>query len=137
VNAVAPGSEADRRLHHDLVGWLTTVARDGTPQPSIVAFVWDGEKVTVWSEPDAPKVRNLVENHRCSFTLNSDEHGDRMVTIEGIAHLPPDGPLWNEVPEYVEKYRRVARDVWHVDLDEHAPRYRQVIEITPRRVRAW
>jgi PPOX class probable F420-dependent enzyme len=129
------GAEADRRLRTDTIGWLTTVARDGTPQSSIVAFLWDGETVTVWSEPEAPKVRNLVENHRCSFHLNTAEQGAGMVSIEGTARLVPDGPLWDRVPEYMEKYGAVARDVWDVDLHHHAPRYSQVIEITPRRIR--
>ena len=91
----------------------------------------------MWSEPDAPKVRNLVENHRCSFHLNSDQFGLRMVNLEGTARLVPDGPLWDRVPAYMEKYGSVARDIWHLDLHEHAPRYSQMIEITPRRVRLW
>lgn len=131
------GADAARRMQTEKVAWLTTVARDGTPQSSIVAFLWDGERITVWSEPGSPKVRNLVENHRCSFTLNSDEHGNRMVTIEGTAHLPPDGPLWTGVPAYVEKYEEVARHHWHLDLADAARRYRQQIVITPRRARAW
>jgi PPOX class probable F420-dependent enzyme len=128
---------ADERLRTDLVGWLTTVARDGTPQASPVAFLWDGETVTVWSEPDAPKVTNLVENHRCSFHLNSDEYGLAVVAIEGTAHLPPNGPLGNEVPAFLEKYADVFGRAWAGDSDEAAARYRQQIVITPRRVRAW
>ncbi|MBU1227864.1 MAG: pyridoxamine 5'-phosphate oxidase family protein [Actinobacteria bacterium] len=128
---------AAERLRTDLVGWLTTVARDGTPQASPVAFLWDGETVTVWSEPDAPKVTNLVENHRCSFHLNSDEYGLAVVAIEGTVHLPPDGPLCNEVAPYVGKYTAVFSSAWGLDLDEAAERMRQQIVITPRRIRSW
>jgi len=128
---------ADERLRTDLVGWLTTVARDGTPQSSPVAFVWDGEVITVWSEPGAAKVANLVENHRCSFHLNSDRHGLAVVSVEGTVHLPPDGPRWNEVPAAVGKYAEVFGPAWGMDMDESAEQFRQQIVITPRRIRVW
>ena len=131
------GAAAERRMRSEMVGWLTTVARDGTPQSSPVAFLWDGETVTVWSEPTAPKVTNLVENHRCSFHLNSDRHGLAVVAIEGTAHLPPDGPRWNAVPAFVEKYREEFARAWNLDLDETADQFAQQIVITPRRTRAW
>ncbi len=128
---------AAERLGTDLVGWLTTVAKDGTPQSSPVAFLWDGETVTVWSETGALKVRNLVENHRCSFHLNSDEFGFRVVSIEGTAHLPPDGPPADGVPAFMVKYADVFGRAWGGDVDEAARRYRQQIVITPRRIRVW
>lgn len=128
---------AGERLRTDLIGWLTTVARDGTPQSSPVAFVWDGQAITVWSEPGAAKVTNLVENHRCSFHLNSDAHGLAVVSVEGTAHLPPDGPLWNEVPGAMEKYAEIFGPAWGMDIDGSAEQFSQQIVITPRRVRAW
>ena len=131
------GAAAGRLLRTELVGWLTTVARDGTPQSSPVAYLWDGETIALWSDPDAPKVTNLVENHRCSFHLNSDRHGLAVVSIEGTAHLPPDGPRWNTVPEFAAKYAAVFERVWNLDLDETADQFSQQIVITPRRSRAW
>ena len=131
------GAAAEQRMRTEMVGWLTTVARDGTPQSSPVAFLWDGETVAVWSEPDAPKVTNLVENHRCSFHLNSDRHGLQVVSIEGTAALPPDGPRWDAVPAFVEKYAEEFGRAWNLDLDATAEQFRQQIVITPRRARVW
>ena len=131
------GAAAETRMWSELVGWLTTVGEDGTPQSSPVAFLWDGETISVWSEPGAPKVTNLVENHRCSFHLNSDEHGLGVVSIEGTALLPPDGPPWNSVPAFVEKYAEEFTSVWNLDLDATAVQFSQQIVITPRRSRAW
>jgi len=131
------GAAADERMRAEMVGWLTTVARDGTPQSSPVAYLWDGETIAVWSEPDAPKVTNLVENHRCSFHLNSDHAGLHVISIEGTAHLPPDGPAWNEVPSFVEKYAEEFAAVWNLDLDRTAAQFRQQIVITPGRTRIW
>ena len=131
------GIAAEQRMHTEMVGWLTTVARDGTPQSSPVAFLWDSATVTIWSDPGAPKVINLVENHRCSFHLNSDQHGLQVVSIEGTANLPPDGTPWNETPAFVKKYATEFTAVWNLDLDATAEEFSQQIVITPRRSRAW
>ena len=119
------------------VGWLTTVARDGTPQSSVMAFLWDGEVITVLSEPEALKVTNLVENHRCSFHLNCDGYGMRAVSIEGTVHLPPGPPSEEVAAAFLDKYRAILSDEWNMDPDETLAAYSQVIVITPRRVRVW
>ena len=128
------GARAGRQMTDDLVGWITTVFRDGTPRSSVVAYLWDGETITVFSDPDAMKVRNLIENHRCSFHLNTDEHGLSVVTIEGTVAVEPGGPRWNEIPAFVEKYR-AAFEVWGMDIEEGAAAYSQRLTITPVSVR--
>jgi PPOX class probable F420-dependent enzyme len=135
--ATPAGAAAERRMHDEAVGWLTTVGRDGTPQTSVVAFLWDGETITIYSEPEAPKVTNLVENHQCSFHLNSDAHGLSIVTIEGTAQLPAGGPLWSESPGFVKKYAAVFEEHWGLGLEESADTFNQRIVITPKRVRVW
>ena len=37
------GKRAARRLKDELIYWLVTTAPDGTPQPSPVWALWDGE----------------------------------------------------------------------------------------------
>ena len=46
-----------KRLDTDIVGWLTTVAPDGTPQASVISFLRDGETIIFYSEPDTLKLR--------------------------------------------------------------------------------
>ncbi len=36
------GERVRRRLTGEMTIWLTTVGRDGTPQPNPVGFLWDG-----------------------------------------------------------------------------------------------
>ena len=67
--ATPGGAWAREHLASDIVGWLTTVAPNGTPQSSVVAFLWDGESVLLYSQPDAPKVRNIAANPRVAFHL--------------------------------------------------------------------
>jgi PPOX class probable F420-dependent enzyme len=133
----AAGAAAEAAMSSHAVGWLTTVARDGTPQSSVMAFLWDGEVITVLSEPEAPKVINLVENHRCSFHLNCDEFGMRAVGIEGTVHLPPGPPSPEVATAFLAKYGGILIDEWDLDPDETLAVYSQVIVITPRRVRVW
>lgn len=37
------GRRVRERLTEESVAWLTTVGRDGTPQPNPVWFLWDGD----------------------------------------------------------------------------------------------
>ena len=53
-------AHADRRLRSEQVAWLTTVRADGQAQSSPVWFLWDGETFLVYSQPGAPKVRNVT-----------------------------------------------------------------------------
>lgn len=43
--ATAFGERARRRLTQEMAIWLTTVGRDGAPQPNPVGFLWDGREV--------------------------------------------------------------------------------------------
>ena len=43
------GARAVERLSGDRIGWLTTVAANGTPQVSPIWFLWDGNEILVYS----------------------------------------------------------------------------------------
>ena len=86
------GAWAREHLASDIVGWLTTVAPDGTPQPPVVAFFWDGAEIVVYSRPSTPKVRNIAANPRVAFNLQSDPYGDHALSLEGIATPDPSLP---------------------------------------------
>jgi PPOX class probable F420-dependent enzyme len=74
-------AHADRRLRSEQVAWLTTVRADGQAQSTPVWFLWDGETFLVYSQPGAPKVRNVTANPRVSLHLNDDGEGDDVVTL--------------------------------------------------------
>ena len=56
------GQQVARRLREDLIGWLTTVGIDGTPQPNPVWFLWDNEKLLVYNRTDARRLVNIRRN---------------------------------------------------------------------------
>ena len=55
-------ARAQQRLRSEQIAWLTTVRADGQAQSSPVWFLWDGQTFLLYSQPGAPKVRNLAAN---------------------------------------------------------------------------
>ena len=41
------GATAERRLHEEKHAWLVTTRADGTPDPVLVWFLWEGESFRV------------------------------------------------------------------------------------------
>ena len=105
------GQRVARRLRDETVGWLTTVGPDGTPQPSPIWFLWDGETVLMYSRPDTPKLRNIERNPRVALNLDGDGRGGDIVILTGEARIDREAPAATDYPEYLEKYRqRFARN---------------------------
>ena len=74
--ATEVGARVAARLRDELVAWLVTVAADGTPVPTPVWFLWDGESILVYSQPDKPKLRHIAVHPRVAVALRTDELGD-------------------------------------------------------------
>jgi len=125
---------ARKHLADDVVGWLTTVAPDGTPQSSVVSFLWEGETILVYSQPDTPKLTNIARSPLVSFNLQSDPYGDHMLIIEGTAAEDPAVPPSDEHAAYAAKYREPLEH-WGMGEAETARDFSVPIRITPRRVR--
>jgi PPOX class probable F420-dependent enzyme len=125
---------AREHLAADVVGWLTTVAADGTPQSSLVSFLWEGETILVYSQPDTPKLRNIARSPLVSFNLQSDPYGDHMLIIEGTAAEDRAVPPSDEHPAYAAKYREPLEH-WDMDEAETARDFSVPLRITPNRVR--
>jgi PPOX class probable F420-dependent enzyme len=128
------GAWAREHLRTDVVAWLTTVAPDGMPQSSVVGFLWDGETILTYSEPGAPKLRNINRSPSVSFHLQSDPYGDHMLIIEGVAEPDPSVPPSDVQAEYRVKYREPLEH-WGLDEAETARMFAVPLRITPRRVR--
>ena len=129
------GARADRRLRSEQILWLTTVRADGQPQSSPVWFLWDGEALLVFSQPDAQKLRNLAGNPRVAVHLESGGTGDEVVTIDGTAAVDPDVPPSDQIEEYRVKYREGTKALGWTPA-RLARDFSVAIRIRPTRVRA-
>lgn len=128
------GLRAARRLREESIIWLTTVRSDGTPEPSPVWFLWDGQTFLIYSQPAKQKLRNIGRDPNVALHLNSDPHGGDVVIITGEARVATDAPPANAVPAYVDKYRDLmAANGW--TPDEFARLYSVPIRVTPKHLR--
>ena len=81
------GARAARHLEDDRIIWLATVGPDGTPQPSPVWFLWDGDTVLIYSQPSTPKLRNIEQHPRVSLHFNCTPSGGDVVILTGDASV--------------------------------------------------
>ena len=127
---------AREHLERDVVGWLTTVAADGTPQSSVISFLHEDGTILFYSRPATVKLRNLERSPRVSFHLQSDGYGDHGLTLEGTAAVDP-GAAPSDVHEaYRAKYRAPLAH-WNMDEGETARDFSVPVRIRPERVRVF
>src|SRR5215207_8906028 len=94
------GARVAERLRNDELLWLTTVSRDGTPQPSLIWFYWDGETILIFSQPNTPKLRNIGANPRVSLNFQANDEGEDVIILTGHAVLDPSASPSNLHDEY-------------------------------------
>lgn len=130
------GARVSDHLANDQVVWLTTVGAGGTPQPSPVWFLWDGERVLIYSQPNTPKVRNIERSPRVSLNFNSTLTGGDVVILTGEAEIDRSAPPANAVRAYVEKYAEGMRGL-PMTSDQFAQEYSVPIRVRPTRLRGF
>jgi PPOX class probable F420-dependent enzyme len=124
-----------KRLHEELIIWLTTVRTDGRPQSVPVWFLWDGESFWMFSQPGKAKLQNIRKNPRVGLHLQATDAGGDVVVFEGEAELP-DGPAATELPEYIDKYSaQIANYGW--TPVGFAADYSEPVRVRPETLRAW
>jgi PPOX class probable F420-dependent enzyme len=129
------GAGVIERLQNERIGWLTTVAADGTPKTSPIWFLWSEPSILIYSlESERP--RNIADRPRISLNLDGDGLGGDIVVIEGTAFIDDATPSCVDNPDYLEKYESVIDDHgWTPEW--FAERYRVPIVITPTKYRYW
>lgn len=130
------GQHAEQRLRSDKVAWLTTVGSDGRPYTVPVWFLWEGNSVLLFSQPNKQKVRNLRKNERITLALDDTKGGDDVVIVEGRAELLENSDLSAKVPEYIEKYRAKMQELGYTP-ETYAGEFSLGIRVTPTKIRNW
>jgi PPOX class probable F420-dependent enzyme len=103
--STAFGGKVRRRLGAEHVIWLTTVGRDGTPQPNPVWFVWQGDdSILIYNRTTANRLVHIRRNPRVCLHLNSDSHGSDVVVLTGTAEILDDHPSAADNSRYRGKY---------------------------------
>jgi PPOX class probable F420-dependent enzyme len=134
--ATETGARVTERLRDDAVAWLVTVAPDGTPVPTPIWFLWDGETILVYSQPDKPKLRHIAANPRVAVALRTDVYGDVVTVVTGDASVDVTAPRADAVATYIAKYDALIRGLGS-DRAGFAAEYSVPIRIRPTRIRHW
>jgi PPOX class probable F420-dependent enzyme len=128
-------TEVEKRLYEEPVIWLTTVREDGTPLPTPVWFLWDGETVLIYTQPGSIKLSNVAANPHAALNLNSDEWGGEVVVLTGEIHVDRATTPAIEHVEYLEKYRAAISDI-QMSPESFSQAYSVPLRFTPARIRA-
>ena len=128
------GARATRHLEGDRIVWLATVGPDGTPQPSPVWFLWDGDTVLIYSQPSTPKLRNIAQRPRVSLHFNCTESGGDVVVITGDASVDTGVPPVDANADYRDKYADGIRAIG-MTPETFARAYSVPIRIRPTSLR--
>ena len=128
------GARVARRLRDELIGWLTTVGPDGTPQPSPIWFLWDGESFLIYSRPSAPRLRNVECSPHVALNLDGDGQGGDIVVVTGEARIAPDAPPADAHTGYLAKYRDGITGIG-MTPEGFAAAYSVALRITPTHLR--
>jgi PPOX class probable F420-dependent enzyme len=129
------GARVARHLRDDVVVWLTTVSPSGTPTPSVVWFLWDGDRGVLVYSRQTSRIANIARNPKVSLNFAGDGVGGDVAVVTGEARVDRSAPRADEVPAYLEKYG--ARIGGGLDLSPgaFASRYHTAIRITLTRLR--
>jgi len=127
------GERVARRLRDERAIWMVTTRTDGTPQPSPVWFVWDGQTFLIYSLRDTPRQRNLGSNPRVSLHFDSNG-GHDVVVFTGDAAVDESAPPPHAIAAYTDKYRG---DIVRIGGTPEAfsKKYSLPIRIRPTRLR--
>lgn len=130
------GQRVERRLAEETVIWLVTTGTDGTPQPSPVWFIKEGDSLLIFSRPDAPKVRNVRARPRVALHFNTDAHGEDVVVFSGTAALDPDASPIHALEAYMAKYGAHIPGIG-MTPEQMAATYSQAIRVRLEKVRGF
>ena len=130
------GARVATRLRDEQLIWLTTVGSDGTPQPNPVWFLWNGEQILIFSEPNQAKIRNIQRSPRISLNFNTNAHGGDVAVITGTAAIDDTAPSETERSTYLAKY---AAGITSIGLTQESmlQKYSVLLRVTPEKLRGF
>lgn len=130
------GARALDRLQKEHIAWFSTVDGKGTPQPVPVWFLWEGDSVLIYSQPDTGKLRNLARGDRASLHLNPDAAGNDVVVLTGAAAVDDGAPAATFNPAYITKYHVGIVEIGMTD-ESFAASYSVPIRFVPEKLRGF
>lgn len=134
--ATAYGERVRRRLTEEPSIWLTTIGRDGAPQPNPVGFLWEGDdNLLIYSQGNARRLANIRRQPLVSLHFDSNG-GEDIVILAGVAKILNDYPAVPENPAWLRKYGEAIAARFG-SAEEFAQRFSVPVRIRLNRVRGF
>ncbi|MEU4390041.1 TIGR03667 family PPOX class F420-dependent oxidoreductase [Kribbella sp. NPDC023855] len=134
--STAFGKRIARQLDDEIVLWLTTVAKSGTPVPTPVWFLWHDGEILISSQPDKAKLRNIAARPQVSLNFNATHTGGDVGVITGTAVIEPDPISGEALAAYNAKYGDPIAGLGMTPAQFHAA-YSVLIRVTPDKLRGF
>ena len=120
----------DQRLRTETMIWLSSVKPNGDPHMVPVWFLWDGNAVLIFSQPNTQKMRNLQGNPHVMLALDTADDGGDIVMLTGTAELDETTNMAAAFPAYIQKYgQQIQSFGW--SIESMAQDYSRAIRVTP------
>ncbi len=91
------------------------------------------QKILIFSQPEAGKVRELAHNPHVALNFNSDAGGGDIAVLIGEAQLLKQPPASNVIEAYIEKYREGIKGIG-LTPESMQQKYSVPIRVTPKRM---
>jgi len=128
------GKQALKKLQSEYVIWLTTVTPTGSPQPRPVWFIWENNKIIIYSTASAKKLEHIRNNPNVSLHFNMASPEDDVYVLIGSAAITASPTPVLEVKDYITKYTKGIQDI-SMTPESFSKAYDIRIEITPSKLR--
>lgn len=133
---IALNDRVTQRLAEEQIIWLTTVRADGMPTPTPVWFHWDGERVLIFSQENALKLRNIRHNPQVALHFHTDAYGGDVAILFGTAEVESEPVSPAQFAAYVAKYAQGIKMI-NMTPESMQQTYSAVIRVTPTHLRSW
>ena len=129
------GERARRRLREEQVIWITTVGKDGTPQPNPVGFLHqEDNSILIYNMVNANRIKHVLDRPQVALHFDGDGTGSDIVVFTGTARRTDDIPPPHENQAWLAKYGDgMARQFGSVEKFSEKFPVRLRIEITRTR----
>lgn len=122
------------RLETETVIWLTTVSRDGTPQPNPVWFVMDGDDVVIYSLAGSARETNIRRHPQVALHFGTDAAGNSLGVMTGKAEVDASIAPSDEHDAYMDKYAELIPGIG-MTPESFRDRFDTPVRITIAKVR--
>jgi PPOX class probable F420-dependent enzyme len=128
------GARAQQRLQEEFTIWLTTSGANGAPHPRPVWFIWDGEAVLIYSQPNQAKLQHIANNPRVALHFDGGPKALDVQVFTATAELLSNPTPAHQVPAYAAKYGAEIERMG-ATVEAFGQTYSVAIRVVPERVR--